>query len=75
MLADIWQWIPFHTWLSLASLVVGSAVIAPLLLSRAFRQRVKGTGPDDVEGLGLALLVVAVVGIGLYNYFGASAGA
>ena len=75
MLAEISQWIPFNTWLSLASIVVGVVVISPLLLSKSFRKRAEGIGSGDLEGIGLIVLVVAIVCIGLYNYLSSSAGA
>ena len=61
----------FDFWLGLASLVAGLVVITPLLLSSRFRKRF----PDlDIEAIGLLALIVLVVLIGCYNYFGAAGG-
>ena len=67
-LLDSWK---FDFWLGLASLVAGLIVVAPFLLSTRFRKRFANL---DVESIGLLALVVLVVSIGCYNYFGAASG-
>ncbi len=67
-LVNSWK---FDFWLGLASLVAGLIVISPLLLSSRFRKRALDF---DLEAIGLFALVVLVVSIGCYNYFGAGSG-
>ena len=75
MLAEMWQWMQFDFWRSLACLAVGAVIIFPLLLNKSFRRRVNGFRSDDLEAIGLIVLVLAIVGIGLYNnYFGSGTG-
>ena len=75
MLSEMWHWIQFDFWRSLACLAVGAVIIFPLLLNKSFRKRVNGFGLDELEAIGFIVLVISIVGIGLYNYFGASTGA
>ena len=70
MLHELLNWWQFNFWLGLASLAAGVAVISPFLLSKRFRKWLT-RGDFDLEGIGLVALVLAVIAIGLYNYFSA----
>lgn len=74
MFEQIANWWQFNFWLSLASLGVGLAVVAPFMLNRSIRKKFSRS-EIDIEAIGLATLVVAVIAIGCYNYFGAGSGA
>ena len=68
---DSWQ---FNFWLGLASLCAGLVVISPCLLVPSLRRKIV-KADLDIEGVGLIALVVAIVAIGCYNYFGGTSGA
>ena len=68
---DTWQ---FNFWLGLASLCAGLVVISPCLLVPSLRRKIV-KADLDIEGVGLIALVVAIVAIGCYNYFGGTSGA
>ncbi|WP_282273225.1 hypothetical protein [Stenotrophomonas sp. PS02298] len=70
-LLDSWQ---FNLWLGLASLCVGLVVISPCLLIPSLRRKIL-KADLDIEAIGLTALVVAIVAIGCYNYFGGAIGA
>jgi hypothetical protein len=73
MLSQLWQSWQFNVWLGLASLAAGLAVISPCLLVPAWRRKLL-RADLDIEGVGLIALVVALVAVGCYNYFGAGGG-
>ena len=66
MLQDIFEWWQYNFWLGLAGFAVGVATIAPLLLSKRFRNRFSRSNLE-LEGLGVLLIVLAIISIGLYN--------
>jgi hypothetical protein len=70
MLHELSNWWQFNFWLGLASLAAGIVVISPCLLSKRFRKWFS-RGDFDLEGIGLVALVLAVLAIGMYNYFAA----
>ena len=63
----------FDFWRSVACLAAGVAVVAPCLLVPTWRRRILSSD-IDIEGIGLIVLVVAIVAVGCYNYFGAANG-
>ena len=73
MLAELWDAWQFNFWLGLASLGAGLAVMAPCLLVPSWRRKILQSDLD-IEGVGLIALIVVVVAVGCYNYFGASNG-
>ncbi len=70
-LLDSWQ---FNFWRGLASLCAGLLVISPCLLVPSLRRKIL-KADLDIEAIGLIALVVAIVTIGCYNYFGGTSGA
>jgi len=68
---DSWQ---FNFWRGLASLCAGLLVISPCLLVPSLRRNIL-KADLDIEAIGLIALVVAIVAIGCYNYFGGTSGA
>lgn len=70
-LLDSWQ---FNFWRGLASLCAGLLVISPCLLVPSLRRNIL-KADLDIEAIGLIALVVAIVAIGCYNYFGGTSGA
>jgi len=70
-LLDSWQ---FSFWRGLASLCAGLLVISPCLLVPSLRRKIL-KADLDIEAIGLIALVVAIVAIGCYNYFGGPSGA
>jgi threonine/homoserine/homoserine lactone efflux protein len=74
MLEHLATWWQFNFWLSLASLAVGIAVVSPFLLSRGLRKKFMRSDLD-LESIGLLTIVVVIIAIGCYNYFGAGSGA
>ena len=74
MFEQLATWWQFNFWLSLASLGVGLAVVSPFLLSRTLRKRFMRSDLD-LEAIGLLTIVVVIIAIGCYNYFGAGSGA
>ena len=70
-LLDSWQ---FNFWRGLASLCAGLLVISPCLLVPSLRRKIL-KADLDIEAIGLIALVVAIVAIGCYNYFGGISGA
>ena len=74
MLKTIFDWWQFNFWFGTACLAAGIAVVLPFLLSKTFRKRF-ARSDIDLEAIGLIALVIAVIIIGLYNYFGRSSGA
>ncbi|MFC0682923.1 hypothetical protein ACFFGH_34275 [Lysobacter korlensis] len=75
MISDFIGWIQFRTWLELACFAAGLAVLLPLTVSGRLRRRLARLDSDDVQAVGLVVLVLAVIGVGLYNRFGAGFGA
>lgn len=69
MFDQLFDWWKFNFWLDLISLAVGLAIISPFLLSSTFRKRIARSN-IDIEAIGLIALVVLVVAVGCYNYFG-----
>lgn len=69
-LLDSWQ---FNFWRGLASLCAGLLVISPCLLVPSLRRNIL-KADLDIEAIGLIALVVAIVAIGCYNYFGGTSG-
>ncbi|KRG80256.1 hypothetical protein ABB34_14635 [Stenotrophomonas daejeonensis] len=70
-LLDSWQ---FNFWRGLASLCAGLLVISPCLLVPSLRRKIL-KADLDIEAIGLIALVVGIVTIGCYNYFGGTSGA
>ena len=73
MLSELLEWWQRHVLLGLLYLGVGVLVLAPLLLVPSWRKRLLRLD-IDIEGVGLLALIVLVVAIGCYNYFGSGAG-
>jgi hypothetical protein len=69
MIDDIVHWWTLHFWYTTICLVAGAAVVSPFLFSTSFR-RWFARRDIDVELIGLAALVVAIVSVGLYNTWG-----
>ena len=75
MFNAILEWWQFNFWFGTACLAAGlAAILLPFLLSKSFRKWL-ARSDVDLEGVGLVVLAVAVVIIGLYNYFGRNSGA
>ena len=74
MLHAFWDWWQFNFYLGLASLAAGIAVISPFLLNKSSRKRISRMDLD-LEALGLVVLILAVVIVGLYNWFSAASSA
>ena len=68
MLQGMFEWWQYNFWLGLAGIVVGLAAISPFLLSKRFRKRLSRSNLEP-EGIGLLLIVLAIIAIGLYNRF------
>ena len=66
MLDELWNWWQFNFWWGLACFAVGALVISPFLLSRSFRKWLART-EFDLEGIGLFVILAAIVTIGIYN--------
>jgi hypothetical protein len=73
VLKEILDWWQYNFWLGLAGVVVGLVAISPLLLSKRFRKWLSRSSLD-LEGLGLTIILVAILLVGLYNWFFASGG-
>lgn len=67
MLADVLNWLGHRSVFELACWLTGTAVLMLLLLSRSFRKRLRETNEMDVEGLGMITLILAIIGIAIYN--------
>lgn len=74
MFEQFLNWWSFNFWLGLVSLITGLVIVSPFLLSKNFRRRILRSD-FDIEAIGIVALVVAVIAIGCYNYFGAGSGA
>ena len=68
MLKEILEWWQYNLWLGLAGVVVGLVAIFPFLLSKRFRKWLSRSSLD-LEGLGLTIIVIAILLVGLYNWF------
>ncbi len=66
-----WQ---FDFWFGLICLAAGIAAVSPFLLSWRFR-RWFSDKDFNLEAIGLVALILCIIGIGLYNRFGAASGA
>lgn len=74
MLGQLWDSWQLNFWLGLASLGAGLVVVMLFLLIPAWRRKFLRSGMD-IEGVGLVALMVVIVAIGCYNYFGGGTGA
>lgn len=66
MFQEMLEWWRYDFWLGLAGFAVGLAAISPFLLSKRFRRWLCRSSLEP-EGLGLCLIVLAIIAIGLYN--------
>jgi hypothetical protein len=71
MIHAVWDWVQFNFWSSLLCLVAGLVVVAPLLLSKSFRERFLRSN-WDLEVIGVVALAIVLLVVGLYNHLGAS---
>ena len=66
MFQGIFEWWQYNFWLGIAGLAVGLAAISPFLLSKRVRTWLSRSSVEP-EGLGLLLIVLAIIAIGFYN--------